>query len=345
MKYDYGNPKRGMSFEELNFRETLQQMENIELHSFAYDVVMREQGRYRMNEYLKRSAIEYKPDVCFFFLHTDEIQKETIRWITDKSGAQTINWFADDHWRFRNFSQHWAPLFHWSVTTDSRAVKKYYQIGYKNVIKSQWAFNHHLYKPCPVPLDYDVTFIGQVHSDRKAIVNKIRSAGVDIQCWGSGWENGRLNQEEMIKLFSRSRINLNFTQGSFVFNWKTAAKMFLKRRVDDSLSWNTPREILDSASVFFSSPAPQIKGRNFEIPGSGGFLLTSEADNLREYFEPGKEIAVFSNADDLIDQIRYYLTHATEREQIRNAGYQRSLREHTFEKRLLEIFQTMGVMN
>jgi len=345
MKYDYGNVQRGLSFEEINFLGTLNNMQDIIVSSFPYDIIMREKGRKEMNEYLKKFVLDWKPDVCFFFLHTDEIQEETIRWITEKSGSQTINWFADDHWRFQNFSRHWAPLFHWSVTTDSQAVEKYYRIGYKNVIKSQWAFNHHLYKPYPVPLEYDVTFVGQVHSDRKAIVNKVQRAGVDIRCWGSGWENGRLSQEEMIKLFSRSRINLNFTQGSFVFNWKTLAKVFFKRRVDNTLSLNTPREMLESTAVLFSSPSSQIKGRNFEIPGSGGFLLTSEADNLREYFEPGKEIVIFTDADDLIDKIRYYLSHETERENIRSAGYQRSLRDHTFEKRFLDIFQTMGVID
>ena len=96
-------------------------------------------------------------------------------------------------------------------------------------------------------------------------------------------------------------------------------------------------------SVLFGERRPQIKGRNFEIPGSGGFLLTSNADNLDEYFVPEKEIAVFSGIDDLIDKTRYYLVHVDEREAIRLAGHERALRDHTYEQRFRQIFEKMGL--
>ena len=87
---------------------------------------------------------------------------------------------------------------------------------------------------------------------------------------------------------------------------------------------------------------PQIKGRNFEIPGSGGFLLTANASNLEDYFVPEKEIAVFTDTADLIDKVRYYLKHEDEREAIRKAGHKRALREHTFERRFRKILETIG---
>ena len=115
----------------------------------------------------------------------------------------------------------------------------------------------------------------------------------------------------MIRLFSASRINLNLSNAS----------------VSDS-----------NARSEGAPPLLQIKGRDFEIPACGGFLLTQDNPELYEYFEPGKEIAVYSDADDLADKIEYYLSHDAERERIRLAGHERFLRDHTMLGRMEAIF-------
>ena len=56
-----------------------------------------------------------------------------------KSKYITINWFCDDQWRFENFTKYYAPHFTYSVITDKFVFRKYRNIGYKNVIPSQWA--------------------------------------------------------------------------------------------------------------------------------------------------------------------------------------------------------------
>jgi len=44
-------------------------------------------------------------------------------------------------------------------------------------------------------------------------------------------------------------------------------------------------------------------------------------------------------------KIRYYLEHDEEREKIAMAGYQRTLGEHTYEKRFEQIFKTIGLIS
>ncbi len=87
----------------------------------------------------------------------------------------------------------------------------------------------------------------------------------------------------------------------------------------------------------------QIKGRNFEIPGTGGYLLTGAVEHLDEYYVSGKEVAVFSKRRELIEQIRFYLAHDEEREAIRDAGYQRTLRDHPYVHRFRASFRAMGL--
>ncbi len=343
LKYDYADPTRGSSFEHNNFYDTLSRMPEHEVVYFPFDEVMLEQGRDGMNAALLRAVYDEQPDLVFFFLFGDEIFPRTIEEITQHSGATTFNWFADDHFRWFNFSRYWAPLFHWVATTDVRALTRYRRIGYTNVIRSQWACNHFTYKPLDGPYEYEVTFIGRPHSNRPRLVHMLEKAGIRVHCWGYGWPNGRVSQEEMIRLFSRSKINLSFARGAEEGGLKPVVRVFFDRRPDRSMHLRPPREWWERAHVLLGKRRDQIKGRNFEIPGAGGFLLTGAAEHLAEYYVPGKESAVFSTPRDLIERIRFYLSHDEERETIREAGYQRTLREHTYVHRFRAIFRAMGL--
>lgn len=312
MKYDYGDPSRGLSFEHTNFYETLINM-GYEIIYFDFMTIYKERGKEQMNRALLDTVKNEKPDLVFFCLFTDEFEKETIKEI----GKYTItfNWFCDDHWRFDNYSKYWAPYFTFVSTTANSALPKYEKIGYKNVIKTQWACNHFTYRKLDLPYKYDVTFIGQPHGNRKAIINAVRNAGINVQTWGYGWENGRVSQEEMIKIFNQSKINLNLSNSSQPW-WK---------------------------NILHRQEHQQIKGRNFEIPGCGDFIISGEADNLNDYYKIGTEIEVYKNTKDLIKKIKYFLSHDKERQEIAQAGYRRTIQEHTYEKRFMEIFKRVGL--
>ena len=348
MKYDYGDPRRGLSFEHHNFYETLDRMREHQVAYFAFDDVLTRLGRDGMNRALLDTVAEVKPHLALFVLFTDEITPQTIREITTRSGAVTFNWFADDHWRFFNFSRHWAPLFHWVSTTDPRAIPRYRHMGYANVIKTQWACNHYTYRPSLTPdgrletaYDYDVTFVGQPHSNRRQVVDDLRRAGIDVRCWGFGWPNGRLGQEDAIRVFARSRVNLNLAKSSGGVTIEELAKIAINRRADGSFHFWPPALWADNVRSFLAKGREQVKGRNFEIPGAGGFLLTSPTEDLATYYVPGREVELYAGPDDFVDKIRYYLAHDREREAIRAAGYARTLREHTYVHRFKEIFTTI----
>lgn len=342
LHHDYGDARRGLCYEYVNLLGSMKQMESIRVDFFPVDDVLRREGRNGMNRKLIECVAEEKPDICFFVLFTDEVSKETIRTISERSGAKTLNWFCDDHWRFDTFSKLWAPHFHWVVTTDRNAVERYHAIGVHNVIRSQWGFSQHLMMPSATSQDVDVSFVGQVHSRRRRSISRLSQAGITVRCWGKGWNQGRIGQEEMFRLFGRSKINLNFAESSNTPGLKSFAKVFLNRRADNTFHFNSLPMMASHALSLFSGNRPQIKARNFEIPGHGGFLLTSEVDGLEEYYTIGKEIVCFKSLDDLADKIRFYLENDEQRETIRIAGQQRTLSDHTYARRIHEILASIG---
>ncbi len=342
MMYDYGDPNRGLCHEYVNFLGTFEKMESIHVDSFFFDEVLVKQDRTSMNDLLIEAVKEKKPDICFFVLFTDEILKETIRWVTEKSGAITVNWFTDDHWRFDLYSKLYAPVFHWIVTTDHESVEKYKRIGCTNVILSQWGFNQFSGSPQSGNYLHEISFIGQAHSTRRDIVRNLQQKNISVECWGNGWGNGRLAGDEMKQKIVLSKINLNFTASTNSVTLKRLAKIFLHRRSDSTFHLNTPFELVREVKTLYHHQRPQIKGRNFEIPGHGGFLLTEFVDGIDQYYIPDKEIVLFRNFDELVGKISFYLNHEEERESIRLAGQRRTLNDHTYEKRFRQILAAMS---
>ncbi|MHB8470816.1 MAG: CgeB family protein [Gaiellaceae bacterium] len=77
--------------------------------------------------------------------------------------------------------------------------------------------------------------------------------------------------------------------------------------------------------------------RLYEATGVGTLLLTDDKRNLGELFEPGREIVVYSDADDLAAKIRHFLSHEDERAEVARSGQARTLRDHTYEQRMREL--------
>jgi spore maturation protein CgeB len=120
-----------------------------------------------------------------------------------------------------------------------------------------------------------------------------------------------LSDLEMIKMYSRTKINLGF---SSVGN-----------------THKTNQRIV------------QIRLRDFEVPMSGGFYMVEYMEELEEFFDIGQEIVCYTSREELVDKIKYYLRNEDEREAIRVKGYERCQRDHTWHKRFKMAFAHMGL--
>ena len=316
MKWDYGDPRRGLSYEYTNLFDAMAHTEGVEVRLFDFMEAHLRGGPLTVTHELREAVAAFDPDLLFVVLFTDQIPAETLAELRDRPRPITFNWFCDDHWRFEDFTARWAPLFNACSTTATSALPKYARIGYTNVLKTQWACNHHLYRRTEGPLRHEVTFVGQPHGNRRAIVARLARRGIAVETYGYGWPAGKLDHQEMVTLFGTSRINLNLSNAS-------------------------TRSLL--GQLRGRSQADQIKGRNFEIPGCGGFQLSGTADDIEAYFEPDQEIVLFSSLGELQEAIGRYQRDEKARAKIAEAGYRRTLAEHTYAARFAAIFRALDL--
>lgn len=99
------------------------------------------------------------------------------------------------------------------------------------------------------------------------------------------------------------------------------------------------------SEINFNCTSQQMKGavnqRVFDVPASGAFVLSDWREQLGDLLELGKEIIVYHSPEEALDLAKYYLMHPDERQRIVKAGRKRVLTEHTWDKRVLTILDTM----
>jgi spore maturation protein CgeB len=315
MSYTYGMPELGHSFEYYNVLPAFERLP-FDTRQFDFAQEILDHGYWVANANLRRIIDEWQPHVMLLGLYQEQIDFELVSWISRETGTTTVGWFSDDHWRFDGFSRYWASALDWVVTTDVRALSKYREIGQHNVILSQWAVNDATYRPSGGPIARDVAFVGARYGRRGKTIDFLLRQGISISAWGAGWPNGKATQEQMVDIFSTSKISLNLAESS------TSAR-----------------------SRFFGGKDPQIKARVFEVPACGGLLLTDGAPELEKYYEIGTEIEVFDGRKDLALRIRSLLDDEPRRAAMAKAGYERTLRDHTWTRRIAAIFSEIGMLD
>lgn len=184
-------------------------------------------------------------------------------------------------------------------------ASEYFRLGFEQEV---------LQKLTKRPTMYDIVHIGgygPIHNERNVLLQKIaRRFNVDF--WGYGIGN----------LPSDSPIRGNYhgeAWGLEMYNIRRNSKIILNKHITSVAS-----RFCNNCTLY-------------EATGVGTLLITDYKDNLHELFELGHEVIAYRNAEECAELIEYYLTHEDERTAIANAGQQRTLREHTYYRRMQEL--------
>ena len=84
-----------------------------------------------------------------------------------------------------------------------------------------------------------------------------------------------------------------------------------------------------------------LNQRCYDVPASGGFLLTDAQEALHEQFEPDREIVFFHSEEELLDKWAYYNSNPSQRLQVIERGRRRVLQEHTYRNRIRKLLKVL----
>jgi len=192
-----------------------------------------------------------------------------------------------------------------NLTNAPRSLIKY-RVNGANVLFWPQGANPDFFQPLDVPLKYGVTFCGQRYGVRRVLVEYLRKNGVDVQCFGSAWENGYQTAEELVRIVNQSRICLG-------------------------------------VGYVMHSSDQCLKGRDFEIPSCGAVYLTSWNEDLRRVYRLGEEIETYGSFDDCLQKITRLLASPGQCHQLRQRARAAVVRRHTWAERVRELLECRGL--
>jgi spore maturation protein CgeB len=167
--------------------------------------------------------------------------------------------------------------------------------------------------PQPAVRDVDVSFVGSLsvdHGERLRLVESL-ARRVPLKVWGSGVDElpmsspirscfqGEAWGAPMYGVLSRSRITIN--------------------------------QHIDLAEGYSNNM------RLYEATGCGALMMVDRGRNLSDMFEPDKEVVAYSSVEECIEGVEHLLSDRTRCATIAAAGQRRTLSEHTYARRTLEL--------
>jgi spore maturation protein CgeB len=280
-----------------------------------------------------------------------------------RAGVVAVNFSCNNCHQFhlvREISKH----FDYNLHSEGDAARSFLDVGARPL---WWpmASNPKYFKPYAVPRDIPVGFVGANYALRARYVSYLLEHGVDLQAFGPTWRYAARTpfraQAKRLKLLSQaalgrtpeSRASSSARLAEHDFNLKLDARFraHLHPPVkEDGLVRIYSRSQISLGVVEVhdrNDPSLELRRhihlREFEAPMSGALYCTGYLDELTHFFEPGREVVTYRNEEELLDRIRYLLSHPAEAQTIRLAGRRRALAEHTYHHRYLNLFSAVGL--
>ncbi|MCX5680001.1 MAG: glycosyltransferase [Candidatus Omnitrophica bacterium] len=266
-----------------------------------------------INKGLADFARAYKPDLLLALLG-ENIMPETLKAVK-MTGTVTANWLFDTLHSSRSMTiakegrHDYDHLF----VIDDPAALKYLGLDVANIHTLPLACDPEIHRRVDL-YGSDVAFIGTVTPERERILSCL--SGLDLKIWGR-WQR-RL--PEIRKCYRKKDIYSG-----------EAVKVY-----------NASKIILDCHGLFYSGKRIfNVTPRVFEVPASGGFVLTNYAPQVSNLYKIGEEMAVYKDEDEMMALIKYYLSHDDEREGMAKKAHDRAHKEHTYRGRLKGLLETV----
>ncbi len=208
-----------------------------------------------------------------------------------------------------------APYYHAHVTPYRILEDELRRLGAHQIISSRFGFDD---AHCPTNSRTpdsryvtDVIFVGHWEEEREKYVLPLIESGIDVTVWGPEWHRSPNRHRFNGKVCYESLQNTDYAAA--IASAKIALGLL-------------PRYNRNASTT-----------RSFEIPAIGTFMLAERTDEHLSYFREGIEAEFFNTPEEMMEKVRYYLSHEEARQAIAGAGHKRVLTsQYTYKDIMLE---------
>ncbi|MGG5737847.1 MULTISPECIES: CgeB family protein [Bacillus cereus group] len=271
-------------------------------------------------------ALKVKPD---FILVLSGLSGEfnSVMPVLKNAGFTTGLWLTEDPY-YTEVTQNLVPYYDYIFTQDLNCIKFYKEIGCNNVFHLPLAANQEVFKPSlkEDTYKYDLSFIGAAFENRINFVDSIAEylAEKNTKIVGFGWEK--------LKNYERLKDKIQLLP---LAKYEDALQFYVSTKININLHRSPSDKELNCNSA--NIKAYSVNNRTFEINAVGSFQLTDIRPDVSKHYIPGVEIETFNSASEFIQKAEYYLEHVQERKRIAKNGLDRTLKNHTYDKRILQL--------
>jgi spore maturation protein CgeB len=325
-----------------------------------------DEARADLSQRLLSSFLQYRQgggvDLFFSYLMDGMVDPGVIDDIR-RSGVPTCNFSCNNVHQFnlvRGLSQH----FDYNLHAEKNVAQKFREIG----ARPMWwpmASNPTYFHPRDVSRDVAVSFVGANYALRAKYVANLLEDGIDVHAFGPEWQWGHRSAFRSTLRHYRSVLRVVRAWGP-ERQHEAAAKLAdhdLRRNLGARFPGHVHPPVSDDELIALYSRSQISLGftevyddhdpsrvvtrhvhlREFEAPMSGALYCTGYLDELAEMFTPETEVVTYRSYDELLEKVRYYLSHEEAAAQVRKAGRRRALADHTYQKRFRALFRTLGL--
>jgi hypothetical protein len=250
-------------------------------------------------KYINNFISEKKIDIVFSSPFAANYQLSVEFYASLKNKTKIVFWMWDDEAYFDSHSKYYCQIADAVITSDFFSVYAYQKLNIPSIFFST-THPQYIYFPIETTKDIDVCFIGGCNQrDRMEYINFLIDNGINVETFGEGSKNGFLSWNKFSNILSRSKIALNFNKLSDLL-WMNKDELLLNR-------------------------VRQSGGHWCESALTRTFCLAEYTPNIHIFAEVGKEVDIFNSKEELIEKVRYYLSHADKREVIAENAYKKAI--------------------
>lgn len=272
---------------------------------------------------------KFKPDIIFNYNYGifESLNKGILEYLQGNDKIKIVNYFGDNPQNKTLFKNKKLYEKYKTLSESNRNIysfiwDKKYLTNIPNAKFVPLAVNYKKYKTEEVPI-LDISFIGSPIGETRqrllSIIIKNFGNKLNIFCE----ENDFLNSIDCLQkssLLNEEELEI----------YKKSYKKFLSTE-------NEIASICAYSKVNINITNQEKSATNYhllEILASRGFVITNETDDIKKNFIIGKELETFTNEDELIDKISFYLKNITIAQKIATIGFAGIVKSYSFTARV-----------